>query len=100
MATDLERRPRGGWQTGSSLRARLGGGSEPLWLRGDADPAPDCYTVEYLAGGVLRVRHFPDRSTRRPCCTAKVLPRPGESTVDSLHRAYLLIERQHAATGS
>lgn len=88
--SDLAPRPRGGWQTGSALRAAV-----PVEVLAGAESSPDCYTVEREAGGVFRVSHFPTAATRRACCTVLVTRREGETDGDALHRAYLLSDRQH-----
>jgi hypothetical protein len=78
---------------------------EPL-----AYEAADCFKVERIPGGFL-VRHFPDRETRRSCCTlriqiteadrAQAIPDAdphGEAA--ALHRSYLAIEKKHGRGGN
>jgi hypothetical protein len=84
--TDLAKRPRGGWQIGTHRRD--GRASPSPWTAEHPDPAPDCYTVYRAANGVFVVHHYLTPTAREPCCVVELIPRDGESDVDTLRRAY------------
>ena len=68
--------------------------------------AGDCYQVKLLAEGLYQVKHYPDRETRRPCCTLKVRVKDEDraraipdadphGVAAAMRRAEAEIERRH-----